>query len=68
MVAICKLACAKSQDFSEYELGGYVFKPLNLQSPQLNKDLGTALKWTFTKACEKQGGRHKFHKDTKMGI
>lgn len=27
-----------------------------------------ALKWTFTKACEKEGERQNFHKDTKMGI
>lgn len=34
-----KLTCAKSQDFSEYLLGGHVFKPFYLQSPQVNKDL-----------------------------
>lgn len=68
MAVVFKLTCEKIQDFSEYELGGYVFTPLYLRSPQLNKDLGTALKWTFTKACEKESGRQKFHKDTKMGI
>lgn len=64
MVAVSKPTCTKSQDFSEYELGGHVFKLLYLQSPQLSM----ALKYTFTKACKKEGGRHKFHNDTKMGI